>query len=88
MDELVQTLKSHLEGCQDQSMVRGVVWVNVYSIVSSSQMEESEEAIGLAVALERIAAFSKSVCLLSGVLYWCKPVSNLHYANLEWCSCL
>ena len=35
----------------------------------SSQMEEeSEEAIGLAVALERIAAFSKSVCLSSDVL--------------------
>ena len=35
----------------------------------SSQMEdESEEAVGLAVALERIAAFSKLVCLSSSML--------------------
>ncbi|CAI7999749.1 Cohesin subunit SA-2 [Geodia barretti] len=43
MDELIQTFKTHLEGCQDQPI----------------NEEDSEEAIGLAVSLERIAAFAK-----------------------------
>ena len=39
-------------------------------LIYYSQMEEeSEEAIGLAVALERIVAFSKSVCIQLGMLH-------------------